>query len=665
MQMLDTEFGLRFGKSKIVMTHAGEREVRSADVTEDFWAAWRERKEEVKACGYSVGKSPSGAWKVSLWRETAPQEKRQQAVEASRAEDAVVDIPVPAGRALLPYQRAGVAYCLGRPGTLLADEMGLGKSPQSICVANTTGAKRVLVICPASLLGNWRNEINRWQTGGHPVHVVRAGDRWPRDLDAGWVVINYDIVSRYPAIKLESWDVMIVDESHYLKNPKAKRTMWILGGGRGEDRVEPIRAARTLLLTGTPITNRPSEIFGLIRFLDPKRWTSFNAFAKRYCGAHFDGYGMKMGEPAHLDELQTRLRETVMVRRIKADVLTDLPAKQRQIVLVDIDGADAIIAAERAAESSTEEALAAATYAAQKAEAEGSEAEYKEAVAKLRSIQATEFSEIARIRHETALAKLPAVIEHLQNTAGKVVVFAHHRDVVAGLIEALREDGVVSITGDTPNDRRTEIVERFQTDPNIRFFVGNMQAAGVGITLTAASHVVFAELDWVPATLSQAEDRCHRIGQRASVLVQHLVVDGSIDARMAATVVAKQEVIDRALDARVDAIEYPSYVAPEAVPVAPEREDARVVAPESIVLTTDQVQAVHQALRAVANLDADGAQALNGIGFSKADTQFGRELAQRIQLSPRQAWAARKMIRKYRRQYSDDLYQRMFLEAQS
>ena len=655
--MLDTELELRFGKPKIVMTKFGEREVRNAPATDAFWAAWREDKDALKKSGYSVSKNDSGDWSVSLWRETISKEERAKTAELSRATDAAVEIPIPQGLALLPYQKAGVAYAMQREGTLIADEMGLGKTVQAIATANISNAQKILVICPASLLSNWRNEIKRWQTNDLPTYIVRAGTSLP-PIAKGWVIINYDIVSRYPVLKTGEWDLLIIDETHYLKNSKAKRTKWILGGGKGEDKVEPILAKKKLLLTGTPITNRPSEIFTLLKYLDPKRWTSFGTFAKRYCGGFFDGYGMQANGASNLDELQARLRETVMVRRLKADVLTELPAKRRQIIVVDCDDdTRAVVDRENSVHEKCEESIASAVYAVQKAEASGSEEEYKNAVAALNKVKGVAFTEMARVRHETAQAKLPAVIEHLDNTDGKVVVFAHHRDIVADLVKALSDRGVVSITGDTPNERRQEIVERFQTDSSVRFFVGNIQAAGVGITLTASSHVVFAELDWVPASLSQAEDRCHRIGQRGSVLVQHLVIDGSLDAKMAKTIVEKQDVISQALDVQHEAVEFADYV-----PLAPKEVEAQKPSAPVIELKPDQVQGIHSALRILAAMDTDRASSLNGMGFNKYDTQFGNELAQRSSLTNRQAAAAMKVVRKYRKQYSPELYQQIIGE---
>jgi ribosomal protein S14 len=159
------------------------------------------------------------------------------------------------------------------------------------------------------------------------------------------------------------------------------------------------------------------------------------------------------------------------------------------------------------------------------------------------------FNAIAKLRHDTALAKVPAVIETLKDAVeqGKVVCFAHHRDVVAAIAEAFGPVAV-TLTGDTSMAARQAAVDRFQNDPTCLLFVGNIRAAGVGLTLTASSHVVFAELDWTPANVTQAEDRCHRIGQHDSVLVQHLVLEGSLDATMARMLVSKQIVLDAALD---------------------------------------------------------------------------------------------------------------------
>src|SRR5215831_3630905 len=293
--------------------------------------------------------------------------------------------------------------------------------------------KRILVVAPASVLLNWRNEINAWQTSGLPVHVIRPGTATDMTAD-GWYVVNYDICGRYEAqMKAREWDLYIFDEAQMLKTRDAKRTLTLLGGRRiikkkNYETVEPVPARRKLMLTGTPIMNRPEELFPLLHCLDPKRWPSFGAFGKRYCGAQWNGFRYDTGGATNLDELNQRLRETVMVRRLKKDVLTELPAKIRQVVEIEVEDPDVrrAIDAENDVYERTEMAVAEASTEMLKAEAEGDESAYRHAVARLRSAQGIAFSEMARVRHETALAKVPSVIEHLRNVEGKCLVFAHH-----------------------------------------------------------------------------------------------------------------------------------------------------------------------------------------------------------------------------------------------
>jgi hypothetical protein len=257
------------------------------------------------------------------------------------------------------------------------------------------------------------------------------------------------------------------------------------------------------------------------------------------------------------------------------------------------------------------------------------------------------FNEISRLRHDTAVAKVPAVIAHLEDAIGegehKVVLFAHHHDVVNEVREHFGDRCVV-LTGETPMADRQAAVDRFQADSNCSLFIGSITAAGVGITLTAASHVVFAELDWVPGNMSQAEDRCHRIGQTDSVLIQHLVLEGSLDAVMARTLVEKQDVIDLALDVeRAKLLDEP---------VAPFTSAASRFSPEKLRaeaerMTPEQVNAVHYALRYLAGM-CDGAQARDDMGFNGADTRIGHSLAEAPFLSPRQAALGKKIVLHYK-----------------
>jgi len=244
-----------------------------------------------------------------------------------------------------------------------------------------------------------------------------------------------------------------------------------------------------------------------------------------------------------------------MVRRLKADVLTELPPKRRQVVLLDpadVKGGVAALRAEQSGMARVETELAKARVKAELAKASDNPAEYASAVERLHEAQHAEFSEMSRLRHETAVVKAPAVAAHvadlLEAGEAKVAVWAHHHDVVDILREQLTDYGVVEITGETPQPERQAAVDAFQSPSGPRVFVGSITAAGTGITLTAAQTAVFAELDWVPGNVSQAEDRHHRIGQAGSVMIQHVLLDGSLDAKLANTLLAKQAVADRALD---------------------------------------------------------------------------------------------------------------------
>ena len=482
-----------------------------------------------------------------------------QAVEASRATTADVDIPAPDGLAYLPYQRAGIAYALGRESTLIGDEMGLGKTIQAIGVINVSpNARHVLVVCPAGLKLNWARELQKWLT--RPLTVEVANGTFP---GSDVVIINYDILAKWrSAIDGREWDLLVVDEVHYAKNQKAQRTRALFGF---EDRRDPsknqapIQAKRRLLLTGTPIVNRPIELWPVVQACDPQGLgRSFFSYAQRYCAAYNDGYGWNFSGASNLEELQTKLRAKFMVRRMKADVLKELPEKRRQVVVIPPNGAaDAV-----RSENRHYEKFEANTRALRKTigEVEKDSAAYRDAVLRLRSLRKVSFEEMAKLQHRTAVLKIPHVIEHLRDaleSEDKVVLFCHHHDVAQAVLEAF--PGAAFVTGSVAPSARLAEVDRFQNSTDCHLFIGTIHAAGVGLTLTAAQVAVFAELDWVPGNISQAEDRLHRIGQAGSVLIQHLVFDGSLDSRMAKIIIEKQGVISAAMDDPTAEVEIPEF----------------------------------------------------------------------------------------------------------
>ena len=641
MNANDIEKLANWSAPKEVQTKFGAKLVRKAAVTPEFSAAWKTNKEGLKAAGASFSKDQFGNWELVWWQEIPDELKkaRAEAIEASRATKADIDLPHPEGLDYRPFQKAGIRYALDRDGVLIADEMGLGKTIQAIGIINADPTiKSGIIVCPKSLKLNWARELEKWLT--RPLTVGIANGSLP---ETDLIIINYEgLVKFQKEISSKHFDISIVDECHFIKNSKALRSK----------AVKAINSRRKVRMTGTPIVNRPSELYNIIEDLGGE-WGSFMTFAKRYCNAHQTRYGWDFTGSSNLDELQKRLRETVMVRRLKSEVLTELPRKIRQIIEVTAD--DSIqkraVEAEKAYEEQSQEKLADLRAAVELSKAE-SEESYKAAVARLRDAMQVDFTEMARLRHETALAKVPAVIDHIKNALedndNKVIIAAHHHDVIDELMTGLAEFNPVKLTGESKEIDRQAAVDRFQNDPDCRVFIGSITAAGVGITLTASSHVIFAELDWVPGNITQMEDRAHRIGQTDTVLVQHIVLADSLDARMAKMLVEKQEIIDSALDDhhpdRNEIVYQPKIQAATA------SESIAKIEKEAEALTEEQIADIHAKLRYLAALDRDYAANRNGMGFNKIDSEIGHSLAERSHLTPKQAALGMKLIQKYRKQ---------------
>ncbi len=507
--------------------------VKASDVAEYGADDLREELLERAAPGIAARVEQERLAKLASKREKL---HRERSLRASKAKDAKIEVPSPEGYEYLPFQRAAIAYAMSRENTLLADEMGLGKTIEALGVINADPTvATVLIVCPASLKLNWLRECERWLVAERKIGV--AGKTYPRE--ASIVIVNYERLGKWEDELAGSWDVLIADECHYVKNKDAKRSK----------RLYAIKAKRKLFLTGTPILNRPVELQPIAGLLAPATFGHFMNFAKRYCKPVKNRFGWDFSGSAHLDELHELLRSTIMVRRSKADVLEELPPKRRQVIELASEGFSKLIKTEaRAWEEHTSRLRELHAHSNSK-RADDREPTEGQLRAMREGINAA-FGELSKLRQATALAKVPLVIDHIKNAllaSEKLVVFAHHREVLDELATAFG-DAAVTLTGSSSSEARQAAVDRFQEDPSCTVFVGSIRAAGVGITLTAAAHVVFAELDWVPAQLTQAEDRTHRIGQNESVLVQHLVLQDSLDARMVRTLLRKQRVVAATLD---------------------------------------------------------------------------------------------------------------------
>ena len=421
---------------------------------------------------------------------------------------------------LFPYQQEGIAFALEREGALIADEMGTGKTIQAIGVINEDPSiEQVLIVCPASMRIPWRRELEKWLIRSLSIGIIGVDkEASSKLLDRQMLIINYDRLHQFEKeLSGVVYDLAILDECHAIKNPEARRTKAAI----------KIKARRRIALSGTPLLNRPIELYPTLSWLSPTQWPpgDWFQFAVRYAGAHQNGFGWDVSGASNLPELSHRLRSTVMIRRTKAEVLPQLPPKIRSVIELYPD-----------------------------AEMQGLlKRELKAFESRLHvNHEAIDWDDLAIVRHETALAKVPLILQYLEELLDggveKVVVFGHHRDVIARLSEGLSKHRPVILNGGMTPKQRQDSIDRFQSDSSVRVFIGNIVAAGTGITLTAASHCVFAELSWVPAEVTQCEDRLHRLSQQDCVNIHHLVLEGSLDAVMVRVIIKKQRVIDAVLE---------------------------------------------------------------------------------------------------------------------
>ena len=418
---------------------------------------------------------------------------------------------------LFPYQVVGANFLASVKRGLLADEMGLGKSAQAIAAAKDVGARYVTVICPASLCENWRREFRRF---------------WP-DFSGELYVVSYnkaetlnELVGKTHATT--PFDVLILDEAHYLKNHKAKRTKAIFGPKCDGDGGLVSRAAHVFCLTGTPTPNNPSELWPMLRAVMPdsiKRDTgkpfAYWPFVEKFCVTQDTGFGIKIVKGKNLPELKQRIAPFIL-RRKKEDVLKDLPPIRFDTLALE----------GKFPREASAEAVAVA------------EALEKDGVAGLKALG----PHVAQLRRLTGMAKVPAALEwiddFLNGSDSKLVVFAHHKGVIAALGQSLSEgptssQGFVTVDGSCTSDERQEAVDQFQNSAAVRVFIGQIQAAGTGLTLTAASDVLFVESSWTPSDNQQAAMRVHRIGQRNACLVRFAMLAGSIDEDIQRAVMRK------------------------------------------------------------------------------------------------------------------------------
>ena len=480
---------------------------------------------------------------------------KEEIFKKSTSMSTLKTVPAPNGLSYYDFQRAGIDFIDERynsketKGVLLADEMGCGKTIQTIGFINLHSFSKILIITPASLKLNWLREFKRWCIKDYSISILS-----PKHFEAANVmIINYELVTKYQKkLKDMKFDLMVCDEAHYLKNKKALRTKAVLGK---DGLIKNTEFA--LFLTGTPILNRPKEIFTIAHATDKNTFSSFWEFAHRYCGAYYNGFGWSFDGASNLEELSKKLRTSIMIRRLRKDVLSELPAKIRQVVELELDNS---AAGKEAKDATTkEQTLLKKQKALQKklreelnaAKKTDNDELYTQKVKQLQRGLLATFGELQQQRHKVALAKMPFAIafikEVLDSEDKSLVLFAHHHDIIDRL--KLEFPDAVIFTGRESAEEKQKAVDTFQNG-EAKIFIGSIKAANLGITLTAASHVIFLELDQTPAPMSQAEDRLCRIGQENAVLVQHLVLNNSSDVVLAQDLIDKQNIIDKTLNAK-------------------------------------------------------------------------------------------------------------------
>lgn len=468
-------------------------------------------------------------------------------IELSRALDGKGTLRLPPGRELWDYQKATLDYLLARGGGINGDQPGLGKTPTSIAYANAREAQRILVIVPASVRLQWAERIKQWSTipRCHISIMLKVKDGI--HPTANYQIISYD-AARNPAIiraiSKYKWDLLICDEAHKMKNIDALTTRAILGNSRGEYHHGDVKmkaiagyCTEHLALTGTLLLNRPSECYNLIRFFDHEAidFMSEEKFKERYNRQAdmktIEGKRFKLESTSLELELQNRLRVNVMARHEKKDVFTMMKPPRYTIVKCEENGAvRGALDAEGMLGLSVEE------------------------------IQTTKDFEIlghiAEARRLMGVALAPQISDYaadfLEGSDEKLVIFGWHLEVLDIFEQELSRFGTVRIDGRKSPAARQKAVDDFTNLPNVRVFIGNIQAAGTGLDglQQVCSRCYLAEPDWVPAQNEQAVSRLDRIGQENLVTAEIFVAPGSISEKILVKALEKMNTIYKVLDAK-------------------------------------------------------------------------------------------------------------------
>ena len=417
----------------------------------------------------------------------------------------------------LNHQKIAIEKLAGSKRFILADDMGLGKTTSTIIAALETGAKKILIVCPASLKINWQREIANYSD--RPVFIAE-GKKFSTESD--FVIVNYDILKNFHDTKTKEeslleqskFDLVILDEAHMISNVQAQRTKIINSFAK--------KISRVWLLTGTPMTSRPMNYYNLLNLIESPVAQNWKAYAIRYC----QGYQFTAGKrkvwnvsgASNLEELRDRTSKQIL-RRLKEEVL-DLPDKIITPVYLRL-------------KSKEYESLMGEYY------------DWYDKNPDESSSLTVQFSKLMKVRKVIANEKVRQTIDFAENIleqGKKVIIFTNFTDTLQTIYQHFGKQAVY-LDGSCSNSMRQQAVDSFQTDEKIRVFVGNLKAAGVGLTLTSAEVVIMNDLSFVPAEHSQAEDRAYRYGQKSNVLVYYPIYDNTIEAAIYDILNKKKQII--------------------------------------------------------------------------------------------------------------------------
>jgi SWI/SNF-related matrix-associated actin-dependent regulator 1 of chromatin subfamily A len=436
---------------------------------------------------------------------------------------------------LYPHQLEAIHFALNRNRSYLGLDAGLGKTIVAAIIANVFKGP-VVYICPPFLMENTKNEFNKWAPD---LSVYIYNKKF--DPTANVLIVPDSLISKaFVEFAIEKFlendrfkpALLFIDEAHRYKNSKAKRTQSLFGH---KSKYGIVRLFKKIVyMSGTPMPNRPIELYPVLSSAAPETIDFKNEFdfALRYCAGHQNHFGWDFSGASNVQELAKKVvhPDGPFMLRLKKDIL-NLPPKLEEMLILNGKQTPMLMkmGVEILRRLSTEDLM-------------------KAQIAESIDLNEKELH-LATYRRLLGIEKVEPAVEYiksiLEDTDESILIFAIHKDVIAGLTEGLREFNPLVITGENSATQRQTSVEVFQSDKTRRVFIGNIQACGVGFTLTKASRVIFVEFAWVPGDNSQASDRTHRIGQNKTVLVQYLVFKDSVDKAVIETLLVKTKTIEK------------------------------------------------------------------------------------------------------------------------